>query len=130
MVGMHISKDLNKNGLAKLVTRYASRSREGKIRILDELCEAYGYERKYAIKLLVLMGGRSGYTPSFGGISGPRGLHNLAAENVYRRFRKQSPRPRRLLPCPRPETERQERPESWRVAQIRCFLFCWAGVHN
>jgi hypothetical protein len=32
--------------------RYARRNREGKSRMLDELCEDYHYERKYVIKLL------------------------------------------------------------------------------
>jgi hypothetical protein len=35
--------------------RYAQRGREGKSRLLDELCEVCGYDRKYAIKL---MGGK------------------------------------------------------------------------
>ena len=43
-----IKKDL----LPKLRARYACRNREGKSRMLDELCEDFGYERKYAIKLL------------------------------------------------------------------------------
>jgi len=32
--------------------RYQGRGKEGKTRLLDEFCEQYGYERKYAIKLL------------------------------------------------------------------------------
>ena len=32
--------------------RYQGRGTEGKSRLLDEFCEHYGYERKYAIKLL------------------------------------------------------------------------------
>jgi hypothetical protein len=32
--------------------RYVQRGKEGKGRLLDEFCEHYGYERKYAIKLL------------------------------------------------------------------------------
>lgn len=32
--------------------RYQSRGKEGKGRMLDEFCEQYGFERKYAIKLL------------------------------------------------------------------------------
>ena len=38
--------------LEKLRRRYAGRGKEGKSRLLDEFCEHYGYERKYAIKLL------------------------------------------------------------------------------
>jgi hypothetical protein len=49
---MNMSKELKKNWLPKQQARYARRSREGKSRMLDELCEDYKYERKYAIKLL------------------------------------------------------------------------------
>ena len=41
-----------KEYLAKMRWRYAQRGREGKSRLLDELCEVCGYERKHAIKLL------------------------------------------------------------------------------
>lgn len=47
-----MSKELKKDWLPKLQERYARRDREGKGRMLDELCEDYKYERKYAIKLL------------------------------------------------------------------------------
>lgn len=49
---MHISQTLKSELLPKLQARYARRSRDGKSRMLDELCEDHGYERKYAIKLL------------------------------------------------------------------------------
>jgi hypothetical protein len=52
MVWMNMSKELKKDWLPKLQERYARRQREGKSRMLDELCEDYEYERKYAIKLL------------------------------------------------------------------------------
>ncbi len=51
-VGMNMSKKLKKELLGKLLGRYARRNREGKSLMLDELCEDYKYERKYAIKLL------------------------------------------------------------------------------
>jgi len=38
--------------LERLKQRYGQRGKEGKSRLLDEFCEHYGYERKYAIKLL------------------------------------------------------------------------------
>jgi hypothetical protein len=38
--------------LERLRRRYAGRGKAGKSRLLDEFCEHYGYERKYAIKLL------------------------------------------------------------------------------
>ena len=47
-----MSKELKKDWLPKLQARYARRNREGKTRMLDELCADYEYERKYAIKLL------------------------------------------------------------------------------
>jgi hypothetical protein len=71
---MNMSKELKKDWLPKLKVRYARRSREGKSRMLDELCIGfpqtsltvgrfvatmrsvrigdYEYDRKYAIKLL------------------------------------------------------------------------------
>ncbi len=49
---MNMSKELKKDWLPKLQARYLRRSREGKSRMLDELCDDYKYERKYAIKLL------------------------------------------------------------------------------
>ncbi len=38
--------------LQRLRDRYAARGKQGKSRLLDELCEHYGYSRKHAIKLL------------------------------------------------------------------------------
>ena len=49
---MNMSQELKREWLPKLQARYANRGREGKSRLLDELCEDYKYERKYAIKLL------------------------------------------------------------------------------
>ena len=51
-VSMNMSKELKKDWLPKLQARYLRRNREGKSRMLDELCDDYQYERKYAIKLL------------------------------------------------------------------------------
>src|SRR3954453_21516023 len=58
---MNMSKALKKEWLPKLQARYAQRNREGKTRMLDELCDDYEYERKYAIKLL-----SGGLAPSAG----------------------------------------------------------------
>ena len=49
---MNMSQELKMDWLPKLRTRYQNRNREGKSRMLDELCADYDYERKYAIKLL------------------------------------------------------------------------------
>ena len=47
-----MSQDLTMDWLPKLRARYQNRNRQGKSRMLDELCADYDYERKYAIKLL------------------------------------------------------------------------------
>jgi hypothetical protein len=49
---MNMSQEIKEDLLPKLRARYTKRGREAKSRMLDELCEDYGYERKYAIKLL------------------------------------------------------------------------------
>jgi hypothetical protein len=49
---MNMSQELKRECLPKLQGRYARRNREGKSRMLDELCEDYAYDRKYAVKLL------------------------------------------------------------------------------
>ena len=49
---MNMSQELKSEWLPKLQARYSRRTREGKSRMLDELCEDYAYDRKYAIKLL------------------------------------------------------------------------------
>jgi len=51
-VYMNMSREIKNDLLPKLQARYSRRNREGKSRMLDELCQDYGYERKYAIKLL------------------------------------------------------------------------------
>ena len=38
--------------LERLRVRYGGRGKEGKGRLLDEFCDQYGYERKYATRLL------------------------------------------------------------------------------
>lgn len=47
-----MSQEMKECWLPKVRARYEKRSREGKTRMLNELCEDHGYERKYAIKLL------------------------------------------------------------------------------
>ena len=50
---MYMQRKTERNDeLERLRRRYAGRGKEGKGRLLDEVCEHYGYERKYAIKLL------------------------------------------------------------------------------
>ena len=48
-----MQRNLDRNDqLQRLRHRYAGRGKQGKSRLMDEFCEHYGYERKYAIKLL------------------------------------------------------------------------------
>src|SRR6187431_938952 len=44
--------------LPRLRQRYTQRNREGRSRMIEELCEQFGYSRKHAIKLL---GARAGW---------------------------------------------------------------------
>jgi hypothetical protein len=52
-VPMNMSREIKDDLLPRLRERYAGRGRAGRGRMLDELCADYGYERKYAIKLLL-----------------------------------------------------------------------------
>jgi hypothetical protein len=49
---MNMSREIKEDLLPRLKACYARRGREGRSRLLDELCQDYHYERKYAIKLL------------------------------------------------------------------------------
>jgi hypothetical protein len=49
---MKLKKISREEQLERWRTRYGQRGPEGKSRILDELCEQYGYHRKHAIRLL------------------------------------------------------------------------------
>ena len=53
-----MSQKIREELLPRLRQRYSSRNREGRTRILDELCEQFGYSRKHAIKL---MAGKAGW---------------------------------------------------------------------
>ena len=45
-------RESRKEVLERARQRYGKRGREGRSRLLDEVCELCGYERKYAIKVL------------------------------------------------------------------------------
>ena len=49
---MPMSRKIREEILPRLRQRYVGRSRESKSRMIDELCEQFGYSRKHAIKLL------------------------------------------------------------------------------
>lgn len=52
VMSLNMSQESRREVLAKMVERYRGRSRQGRSKLLDEVCELCGYGRKYAIKLL------------------------------------------------------------------------------
>ena len=92
---MNMSKEVKKDWLPKLQERYSRCNREGKSRMLDELCEDYEYERKYAIKLLC-----GGLPPSSGRVHpGPEPQYEMI-EPVVRQVWRTAEQPcgKRLVP--------------------------------
>lgn len=68
-----MSRKIAEEVLPRLRQRYAGRGREGRTRLIDEVCEQWGYSRKHAIKLLGAKAGwggdpsvRKGRPPSYG----------------------------------------------------------------
>jgi hypothetical protein len=57
---MPMSQKMREEMLPRLRQRYGERGREGRSRIIDELCEQFGYSRKHAIKLLNARAGWGG----------------------------------------------------------------------
>jgi len=55
-----MSQKVREEMLPRLRQRYAGRGREGRSRMIDELCEQFGYSRKHAIKLLNAKAGWGG----------------------------------------------------------------------
>jgi hypothetical protein len=51
-MSFEMSENSRREVILKMRERYAGRGRKGRIRLLDELCELCGYDRKHAIKLL------------------------------------------------------------------------------
>ena len=51
-MSLRMSARSRKEVLEQARQRYGKRGREGRSRLLDEVCELCGYERKYAIKVL------------------------------------------------------------------------------
>ena len=68
-----MSRKIAEEVLPRLRQRYAGRGREGRSRLIDEVCEQWGYSRKHAIKLLGAGAGwggdpavRKGRPPTYG----------------------------------------------------------------
>lgn len=85
-----MSKHTAKEVLPRLRQRYKQRAREGKSRLLDELCEQYEYDRKHAIKLLNANVGWSG-DPKRN--KGRPSLYGKETEEVFWRIWKVSEQP-------------------------------------
>jgi len=70
---MPMSRKVAEEMLPRLRQLYMGRGREGRKRMIDEVCEQWGYSRKYAIKLLGAQAGwggdpdvRKGRPPKYG----------------------------------------------------------------
>jgi hypothetical protein len=70
---MPMSRKVAGEMLPRLRQRYLGRGREGRSRLIDEVCEQWGYSRKHAIKLLRAQAGwggdpqvRKGRPPKYG----------------------------------------------------------------
>jgi len=70
---MPMSRKVAEEMLPRLRQRYMGRGREGRKRMIDEVCEQWGYSRKHAIKLLGAQAGwggdpavRKGRPPKYG----------------------------------------------------------------
>lgn len=68
-----MSQKVREEMLPRLRQRYAGRGRQGRTRMIEELCEQFGYSRKHAIKLLGAKAGwggdpavRKGRAPLYG----------------------------------------------------------------
>ena len=70
---MSMSQKVREEMLPRFRQRYVGRGRQGRTRMIDELCEQFGYSRKHAIKLLNARTGwggdpsvRKGRPPAYG----------------------------------------------------------------
>jgi hypothetical protein len=94
---MKMSQTLDREGqLQRLRERYAQRNKAGRSRMLDELCEQYGYERKHAIKLL----GDGLTQPKGGPRPGPEPRYDAVREVIARVWDSaEQPCGKRLIPA-------------------------------
>ena len=67
--------------MEQALQRYGKRGREGRSRLLDEVCELCGYERKYAIKV---MGGKRAILGSGRKRGGSQAIYGVAEREVIK----------------------------------------------
>ena len=72
---MPMSRKIAEEVLPRLRQRYVGRSREGRTRLIDEVCEQWDYSRKHVIKLL---GGKAGWGGELGSRKGRPPLYGEA----------------------------------------------------
>jgi hypothetical protein len=80
-MSFQMSQNSKREVLLKVRERYARRGREGRSKLIDEVCELCGYERKHAIKML------NGRLPIFGGKrrrGGPRRRYGEPEKRVLK----------------------------------------------
>ncbi len=71
-----MSRGTREELLPRLRQRYVNRGREGRGRLVDEVCEQWGYSRKHALKLLngkAGWGGEARLSSDSGAVAGRRG---------------------------------------------------------
>lgn len=92
-----MSQKVREEMLPRLRQRYMGRGREGRARMIDELCEQFGYSRKHAIKLLNARVGWGG-DPTVS--KGRPSLYGAAVVQVLLNIWKQAEKPcgKRLVP--------------------------------
>lgn len=85
-----MSQRVREEMLPRLRQRYLGRGREGRSKMLDELCEQFGYSRKHAIKLL---GAKAGWGGELGRCKGRPPLYGPEVAEVFWRIWKASEQP-------------------------------------
>lgn len=80
-MSLKMSKNSQREVLLKMRERYEGRGREGRSKLIDEVCELCGYERKHAIKVL---NGRLPITGEGPRRGGPRRRYGEAEREVLK----------------------------------------------
>lgn len=106
---MSMSQKVREEMLPRLRQRYAGRGREGRSRMIQELCEQFGYSRKHAIKLL---NARAGWGGDPGARKGRPPVYGAEVEQVLWRVWRAAEQPCgkrlvELLPLWLPHYERE-----------------------
>ncbi len=85
-----MSRKIAKEALPRLRQRYVGRGREGRTRLIDEVCEQWDYSRKHGIKLLA---GKAGWGGELGSRKRRPSLYGEVEEAVLWKIWKASEQP-------------------------------------